>query len=78
MPADVQVEVAVNTDKVFHVVLPPDPNIMLSDEALDMVAGGKTAGTGGSASSAGSFGCLCTTASTAGSGATASTVGSAS
>jgi len=34
------VTVVENTDKQFHLVLPPAPTDELSDEALDAVAGG--------------------------------------
>jgi hypothetical protein len=34
------VTVVENTDKQFHLVLPPVPTDELSDEALDAVAGG--------------------------------------
>jgi len=34
------VTVVENTDKQFHLVLPPVPSDELSDEALDAVAGG--------------------------------------
>jgi hypothetical protein len=34
------VTVVENTDKQFHLVLPPVPSDALSDEALDAVAGG--------------------------------------
>jgi len=35
------VTVVENTDKQFHLVLPPVPTDELSDEALDAVAGGR-------------------------------------
>ena len=41
MPAGMAVTVLENTDKQFHLVLPPVPTGELSDEALDRVAGGK-------------------------------------
>ncbi len=43
-PPGVEVRIAVNTADTFHVVMPPDPNSELSDEALTAVAGGKSAG----------------------------------
>jgi hypothetical protein len=43
VPAGVTVTVLENTDKQFHLVLPPVPSDELSEEALDAVAGG-TAG----------------------------------
>ena len=40
VPSGVDLRVSVNTDETFHVVFPPDPNTMLSDEALTAVSGG--------------------------------------
>jgi len=42
VPAGMAVTVVENTDKQFHLVLPPVPTDELSDEALDAVAGGTT------------------------------------
>ena len=44
VPAGMTVTVVENTDKLFHLVLPPVPSDELSDEALDAVAGGGKAG----------------------------------
>lgn len=49
---DVDIQVHMNTDEVFYLVFPPDPNEMLQDEALTAIAGGKCAGTAGTAGSA--------------------------
>ena len=73
MPVGVEVRVLANTDDTYYLAFPPDPNVALGDEMLDMVAGGKSLSTVGSAGSAGSVGSLCTTASSA---STAGTVGS--
>ena len=67
LPPDVDVRVHVNTDDTFYLAFPPDPNVALSDEALGMVAGGKTASTIGSAGSASTLGSIPSTASTGGS-----------
>jgi hypothetical protein len=40
VPAGMTVSVVENTDKHFHLVLPPVPMEELSDEALDAVSGG--------------------------------------
>jgi hypothetical protein len=40
VPAGMAVTVLENTDKQFHLVLPPVPSDELSDETLDAVAGG--------------------------------------
>ncbi len=42
VPAGMAVTVLENTDKQFHLVLPPLPTDELSDEALDAVAGGSS------------------------------------
>ena len=77
LPAGVDVRIVVNTDDVFYLVLPPDPNAVLADEMLGQVAGGKTVSTAGSAGSGGSVGSLCTTASTASTASSAGSLGSA-
>ena len=43
---DTEVRVVQDTAEVFHFVLPPDFNIDMADEMLDMVAGGKSAWNG--------------------------------
>ena len=78
LPPGVEVRVHVNTAGVYHFVLPPDPNVALSDESLGMVAGGKSASTVGSTSSASTLACLCGTASTGGSASTMASAASAS
>jgi hypothetical protein len=45
VPAGMVVTVLENTEKHFHMVLPPVPTDELSDEALDSVAGGSAAPT---------------------------------
>ena len=40
VPAGMAVTVVENTDKQFHLVLPPVPSDALSDKELDAVAGG--------------------------------------
>ncbi len=52
VPAGMAVTVVENTDKLFHLVLPPVPSDELSDEALDGVSGGWTMATYGTAASA--------------------------
>ena len=37
---DTKVMIVPNTDDVYHFVLPPDPNALLSDTDLNVVAGG--------------------------------------
>jgi len=44
VPAGVTVKVVENSDRLFHLVLPPKPTDELSDEALDKVAGGVALG----------------------------------
>jgi hypothetical protein len=50
LPDAVDVKVVVNTDDVAYFVLPADPNVELTDEALETVAGGDTAGSAGTIS----------------------------
>ena len=76
-PPGVKVRVAVNTADTYHVVLPPDPNVALSDESLTAVAGGKSASTAGSAGTASSIGTVCGTASSAGTASSVASAGSA-
>src|ERR1700745_3484707 len=45
LPAGLSVKVLENTDKVFHLVIPPKPT-ELSDEDLDKVAAGDVCGSG--------------------------------
>ena len=78
LPPGIDVSVHVNTDDTFHLVLPPDPNVALSDETLGMVAGGKTASTIGSAGCASTAGSLPSTASTASSASSAASIACAS
>ena len=51
---DVELRLRVNTPEVFHLVLPADPNAVLSDRLLRDVAGGSSASTAGTAGSGGS------------------------
>ena len=51
---DMDVRIHANTDDVFHLPMPADPNAELVDEQLDTVAGGLKAYT---AASAGTFAC---------------------
>ncbi len=41
VPADVEIQVLMDTETTHHVVFPPDPNAALSDESLNVAAGGK-------------------------------------
>ncbi len=40
IPEDVELRVVENTDKVVYLILPPEPAEQLSEEELEMVAGG--------------------------------------
>ena len=77
-PPGVELRVVENTADVYHFVLPPDPNVALSDESLGMVAGGKSASTIGTAGSASTLSTVCTTASCAASAGSLGSAGSAS
>ena len=73
-PPGVAVKVAADTPELMHLILPGNPNVELSDDVLDTLAGG--AATASTASTVMTFCCYCapSTISTVGSG---STVGSA-
>jgi hypothetical protein len=64
---NVDVRILANTDDVFYLLMPPDPNIELADEDLGVVAaGGKSAASAGSASTVSSVAtCLASVASAA-------------
>ena len=72
LPRGVEIRVTANTDDKLHVVLPPDPNTELGDEAITAVAGGGTASSVSSLSSLGTAGCSCVPASLATAGSLAS------
>ena len=60
VPPGMDVRFVANTPDTFHLVMPMDPNIGLSDESLGNLAagaGGKTAGQASAGSSAGCYGC---------------------
>ena len=78
VPSGVSARIVVNTAETFHVVLPPDPNVMLADESLAAVAGGKSAGSAGTAGTVGSVGTACTTYGTVSSASSAGSAGSVS
>ena len=72
-----EMRIVADTEDTTHLVFPPDPDAVLSDEALLRVAGGTAESTASSAlsvSSASSFACS-TAPSTLGSGGCASTAG---
>jgi hypothetical protein len=56
LPLGVEVRVHENSPTVVHLTLPPAPAEELSDEQLDVVAGGDTASTAGTAGTFSSFG----------------------
>ncbi len=78
LPPGTEARIVANTSDTVHVVLPPDPNASLSDEALSMVAGGKSASSAGSAGTVGTIGTLTTTAGTISTAGSAASAGSAS
>ena len=56
LPSDMEVRIVADSDDTRYFVLPPDPNVFLSDETLSTVAGGgKTGGTAGTIGTAGSM-----------------------
>ena len=75
LPADVDIRVVVNTGDRAYMAMPPDPNIDLADEKLEVVAGGDTAGTAGTGATVSTMGSVPTTVSSAGTFGTAGTAG---
>jgi hypothetical protein len=71
IPAGLEIRAHESTPTLVHLTLPPAPSEDLSDEQLDAVAGGNTAGTAGTA---GTIATVCMTVSSA---FTAGTVGTA-
>lgn len=74
LPPGVETRIVANTDEVFHLPLPSDPDGPLGDETLRHVTGGSTLGT---ASTVGSVGSLSTTPSCFGSASSGGSVGTA-
>ena len=70
-----ELRIVADTEETTHLVFPPDPDGVLSDEALLRVAGGSTASSALSIGSAASFACS-TAPSTVSSASSASTAGS--
>ena len=66
-PHETELRIVPNTEETFNLVMPPDPNVALSDEALTMVAGGKSASTAGTAGTASTLFSCVSSASTIGS-----------
>ena len=75
IPSSFEVRIMENTEDVSYFVLPPDPNVLLADEDLDVAVGGKTASTAGTVATASTIGSAISTASTAASAGTAGSVG---
>lgn len=74
LPPGVETRIVANTDEVFHLPLPSDPDGPLGDETLRHVTGGTTLGT---ASTVGSVGSISTTPSCFGSASSGGSVGTA-
>jgi hypothetical protein len=72
IPAGVELRAVENTPEVMYISLPPKPSEELSDEQLNQVAGGLTAGSSGSFSTFGTVGSTVSSASCAGTVGTAS------
>ena len=78
LPPGVEACIVENTQEVFHLALPPDPNVYVTDEELAVVAGGKTAGSVGTAGTGGCVGTVPSCTSSVSTAGTAGTIGSAS
>ena len=75
-PPELGVQVRANTEEVFHVVMPVDPNTAVRDEDMRAVVGGTTVSTAGSATTASTLGSVPSTTSSASSASTAGSAGS--
>ena len=75
LPADAEPRIVVNSDEVYHLALPSDPNTLLRDETLADISGGSTLGSAASVGSMSSFLCVCIPSSL-GTAGTAGTAGS--
>ncbi len=77
LPNGIEVAVHENTDKLFHFVIPGNPNQELNDESLSSMNAAKgSASTAGSMSSAGTLSTIVSTWSSASTAATAASAGS--
>lgn len=74
LPPGVETRIVANTDEVFHLPFPSDPDGTLGDETLRHVIGGSTLGT---ASTVGSVGTVSSTPSCFGSASSGGSVGTA-
>ena len=73
-----ELQISVNTSDTFHLVLPPDPNVYLQDESLNIAVGaGSTAGTASTVGSASTMSSIPSCAGTLASGACAGCAGTA-
>ena len=75
LPAGAEPRIVANTDEVYHLALPSDPNAMLGDDTLSNVSGGSSLGSASSVGSMSSFLCVCVPSSL-GSAGSAGTAGS--
>lgn len=55
IPEEVEIRAVQNTDRLVHLPLPPKPPDELSDDALEQVSGGSTAGCAGTVGTASSW-----------------------
>ena len=77
LPPGVETRFVANTDEVFHLPLPFDPNGTLGDETLGRVTGGSTVGTAATVGSIGTLSTVPSCAACAGSIGSVGTAGSA-
>ena len=75
LPGGVEPRIVANSDEVYYLALPPDPNATMGDETLAQVSGGASLGSASSVGTMSSFGCS-TWVSSIGSAGTAGTAGS--
>ena len=75
LPAGAEPRIVANSDEVYHLALPSNPNAMLGDDTLTNVSGGSSLGSASSAASMSSLVCS-TGPSSLSSAGTAGTAGS--
>ena len=58
LPGNAEIRIKVNTDDKLYILMPPDPNLTLRDEGLEMLSGGSRGLGNECVGTLGSVGCL--------------------
>lgn len=74
LPPEVEILVCEDTPDTKHIVVPPDPNVPLSDEMLGVVAGGTRVSSASSLGCSSTFSTIPSTVGSAGTGSSAATL----